>query len=120
MPIDMLCSASIQVTKWKVRSLLQDGPRKKSGPAAITAAIKIIAGPTKPTGRGRKRIGLLDSLCSCGLLINQCPSLCDALEPHAHHIGVALDRRAQSPTHLHSAGSGVSLFVNVDIDCCID
>ena len=68
----MLCSASIQETKWKPKSPTHEGPRHRSGPTAVTAANRMIAGPVKPFGRDKKLIAILARLFLCGSVREDC------------------------------------------------
>jgi hypothetical protein len=74
----MLCWASIQEMKWKPKSPPPEGPRKKSGDTATTAARRMMAGPAKPRGRGKRLIVLFDSLSRRGLFKIESPAMCDA------------------------------------------
>ena len=68
----MLRSASIQETKWKPESPPHEGPRQRSGPTAITAANRMIAGPVKPFGRDQKLIAILARFFLFGAVRENC------------------------------------------------
>ncbi len=80
----MLCSASSQEIKWKPKSPLHDdGPCTRSGQAATTAAITMMAGPLQPIGRDRELSALFDSFSRRGLLMIGSASTCDGWMAHS-------------------------------------
>lgn len=85
----MPCLASIQEMKWKPRSLpREEEPRQRSGPIAIKAATRMMAGPVQRFGRGKTFEVVFDCLPVRDLLMIGPPSMCDAGVRKSHAEGV--------------------------------